>query len=249
MELNEENYYKIYYDPKNGLATAHNLIVFGLRQILQVKHMKDIEELKSILLKDGKLIEPPKFPDINRLGKFIFEGLIDSIRISICFENYMKALMLSNGYVIHVLSQKKDYKDLYENQKDEPILVNELLKSDEFELDQKKEYHTHPAITKYTIGFRTLIKDKYREIHKIPDEIINIVTNFYDRRNNIHLYFKETFQYGEKTIKELCDLYNFATGSMIKNNNKLVDILKGPDSQKIDPRKIKPLTYKNQTAK
>lgn len=71
MELREDNYYKIYYGPENVYATAHNLIAFGFRQILQVKHMKDFEELKDILLKEGKLVKPYEL-DINKLGEFIF---------------------------------------------------------------------------------------------------------------------------------------------------------------------------------
>jgi len=48
----------------------NDLIAFGFKQILQAKHMKDFEELKDILLKEGKLVEPYEL-DINKLGEFI----------------------------------------------------------------------------------------------------------------------------------------------------------------------------------
>lgn len=147
--------------------------------------------------------------------------------------------MLASGYLIHIISQNKHFIDLYKKQKEEPIEINELLKRKKFDLDQNTKYHVHPAITKKTLGFKTMIKDKYKEKHKIPEKIIGIVNDYYNRRNNLHLYFKETFKYGENTIQELCDIYNFAVSSMIKNNNRLVEILKGPDNHRLDPRQFK----------
>ena len=78
-----DNFHKIYYHENNMLATASNLVHFALGQIVRATHLRNLEELKELIIKDGETSREMNEDKVNRLKKFIFDGLIDSIRISI----------------------------------------------------------------------------------------------------------------------------------------------------------------------
>lgn len=74
-----------------------NLLSFGVTMIAHAKHISEIERLR-VVVNNPELNIPFKL--IPALGEFFLENLIDTIRISICFENYMKAKLLLNGFLV-----------------------------------------------------------------------------------------------------------------------------------------------------
>jgi hypothetical protein len=52
--MTSDNYHQIYYHTNNMYATATNLIHFALGQIIRTTHLKDLDELKELIVKDGE---------------------------------------------------------------------------------------------------------------------------------------------------------------------------------------------------
>lgn len=222
------------------LATATNLVHFALGQVIRATHLKDLDELKELILTNGETSKEMNEQKIEKLKKFIFDGLIDSIRISICFENFIKAILLTNGYLVHVIDKNKDL-DFHKKQKDAPIKINDYLKKYPFQIDPKTDKHIIPHITKNTLSFGIISGTGYQDIVKIPDNIMTFVKQLYNKRNNIHFYNVETFTYGVSTINDLETLKKYSVEKLIDVNNKLVEHLKGPGHLYIDlkNRKLK----------
>lgn len=143
--MNFDNYHQIYYHTNNMYATAINLIHFALGQIIRTTHLKNLDELKELIVKDGETSGEMNEEKIEKLKKFIFDGLIDSIRISICFENSIKAILLSNGYIVHIIDRNKD-KAFHNSQKEAPIKINDYLKKYPFQIDSTTGKHVIPNI-------------------------------------------------------------------------------------------------------
>ena len=234
----EGNYHRIYYHPRNMLATASNLIHFALGQIIRTTHLKDLEELKSLIVENGRTTEQMSQEKITKLKKFIFDGLIDSIRISICFENLIKAILLCNEYLVHVIDRNKD-KKLHLIQKERPIKVSEYLVQYSIEKDKKSGIDIFPHLLNKTLSFSEITGPAYQEVVKIPKEILNIVSPLYKKRNQIHFYHIESFEYGSEIIKDFEKLSSYSVGVLINLNNKIIEKLEGPGHRYIDPDKFK----------
>jgi hypothetical protein len=234
--MTSDNYHQIYYHTNNMYATATNLIHFALGQIIRTTHLKDLDELKELIVKDGETSREMNEEKIEKLKKFIFDGLIDSIRISICFENFIKAILLSNGYIVHIIDRNKD-KDFHNSQKETPIKINDYLKKYPFQIDPATGKHFIPNVTKNTLSFSIISGKGYQEIVKIPDSILDFVKQLYGKRNSIHFYNVETFSYGATTIKDFENLKKYSTEKLSEINNRLVKHLKGPEHHYILPLK------------
>lgn len=235
--MTEDNYHQIYYDPQNMMATASNLIHFALGQILRTTHLKDLEELKGLIIENGETTREMNEEKILKLRKFIFDGLIDSIRISICFENLIKAILLSNQYLVHVIDITGD-KKLHLSQKKRPIKIGEYIQIHPAQKDKITGVDTIPYLLKNTLSFTQITGSSYQKVAKIPNEILNIVKRFYKKRNQIHFYHLDSFEYSSEIIKDFEKLKTYSVGILTDLNNKLVKKLDGPDNRYIDASKI-----------
>lgn len=236
--MEDVNFHKIYYHPKNMMATASNLIHFALGQILRTTHLKDLEELKELIVDDGKTTTVMTEDKIMKLRKFIFDGLIDSIRISICFENLIKAILLCNEYLVHVVDRNKN-KDLHFSQKSTPIKLGMYIKDYPPLKDTTTNTDIIPNITKNTLSFNDITGPAYQDVVKIPSEILEIVKPLYKKRNQIHFYHQESFEYSSEIIEDFGKLKRYSVGVLVELNNKLVKKLEGPDSRYIDISTLK----------
>lgn len=233
--IDPANYHQIYYAPENMRATALNLLHFAFRQALSATHLKDFDELNELMIENGELTKIMDDDKIMRLRKFIFEGLIDSIRISICYENFMKGILLANGYLVHVIDRKKD-RNLSILQKKEPIPISEFRIENKPKKNPKSGMDEYPTLTKRTLSFENLLKRKYQDVIKIPESILVIVKKLYLKRNQQHFYNSETFSYSLKVINEFDELKKYTAGILITLNNKLVKSLNGPEHHYINPK-------------
>lgn len=220
------------------MATASNLIHFALGQILRTTHLKDLEELKELIVVDGKTTTEMNEEKIMKLRKFIFDGLIDSIRISLCFENLIKAILLCNEYLVHVIDRNKNT-DMHFSQKTMPIKIGTYIKQYPPYKDQATNTHIIPNITKNTLSFNDITGPGYQDVVKIPKEILEIVKPLYRKRNQIHFYHQESFEYSSEIIEDFGKLKRYSVGVLINLNNKLVEKLEGPGSRYIDISTLK----------
>lgn len=222
------NHYKIYYRGTNINAICVNLLHFAFGQFNRATHIKKLDGLKSIFIEDDKIVDSLSDEKKDKMTEFIFDGLIDSIRIIICYENFMKSILLSKKFLVHEIDKKVD--DKYHNiQKREPVNLDEYLEKHPWIKDNSLGYHVLPGITKRTIKFSSLLKKKYSDVMLIPDSIIEIVKNHYSKRNEIHFYMEERFNYSMKTISEWEELRDYTNKVIANCNNKIIVGSKLPD--------------------
>lgn len=236
----DSNFQIVYYHRRNAIGIADNLLTFGYRQFAATNRLKEINTLKELCesLKLKKLN-----PTDERIMLLAFEHLIDTIRISICFENFFKGLLLANGYVVHKLD-KNTFPSLSKEQFKRPILLDEVLKQKDWEINGslnikdiflKKQIR---GILKNTIGLSVLGKKKYLEAIKFSKDIYALLKSDFEYRNNLHYYTSETFSISIDDYDSFVKIIEFVNCNVVRCQNNMIEILGKEDSYK-----IKKITY------
>lgn len=177
------------------------------------------------------------------VSDFALNQLTDCIKITICFENYMKAILLLNGFIIHKLD-KQIFPKLYQEQFERPISLNEIKAISNWELNEKINSDNEglrfqiKGITKSTIGMKELLSPNYQNICKMHKEILAICQPYFKYRNNLHLYMDESFSLIETDYLGLTKLIDFLNPNLVTIQNNLVDKF-----NKSDAYKLKTLEY------
>ena len=155
-----------------------------------------------------------------------YESLIDSVKICTAFENYNKAMLLKNGYLVHQISSKTN-RALAERQKNEPILINEFLISNKFKSDdQTGRLHLDVLQNFKTISFNLTLKDSYQSIISLDREFHHFLNGMNNRRNRLHFYKNA---YGVFNLTTLLKTLSFAKEYGTKQIENQLDALKGVD--------------------
>lgn len=130
-----------------------------------------------------------------------YENLIDAVRISLAFENYNKAILLSKGYVVHKLTTitNDEIKKLKKEQEimKAPIPIETLIKVDTliqeepgwgkyFLMSIGKKHNNKLSANFKTISYLDTLSEKYQSIIKTPSDFIHLLKSFYKRRNQLH---------------------------------------------------------------
>ena len=208
------------------MGLSMGLIIFGYRQFLTTKRFEKLPVLKKLCDEIS-----PSPPDFNLISDLAFDGLLDSIKITICFENFVKALLLSNGFVIHKLD-KNIFSDLWKEQFSKPITVKQITDIKEWEITQginlpeewmKKQIK---GIGKNTIGMKELLSPGYLTPLGIDDKIIELCNSYFQYRNNLHLYSGEFFSLTKSDYKDFTQIIDFINRDLVRIQNMIVDELK-----------------------
>jgi len=139
------------------------------------------------------------FSELIELLQNIESPVLDAVRIVICFENYLKAKMLLNGYLIHQMDvnvcrggysqfvTKNTKKELL--QKTTPVLIDDIKQA-----EGQDHWSTEPlqTLTKQTIGMGILLeRPKYRALYstdQAPDDqkMFSVLQGLNNTRNTLH---------------------------------------------------------------
>ncbi|MBK7958955.1 MAG: hypothetical protein IPK03_13180 [Bacteroidetes bacterium] len=236
MHQLKENFQVIYYAPINSLGVAMNLISFGYLQFKNNTKIKEIELLKRLCFGTKEFSKN----DVNSaLELFVSNNLIDSIRIIICFENYMKAEYFAQGYLIHRLNKEK-FKDLAKEQNKRPVLLSEVLELSKWEINstlktfkESTRYQIKGILTN-TIGMKELLSVGYLTKINFPEDIANICKDYNTYRNNLHLYMEENMTLSEESFYELTKLTDFVNNKIVSLHNTIVDKIGKGEQYKIE---------------
>lgn len=235
----EENFQVIYYSKNNSLGCAMNLIRFGYAQFLNNTKVKEINLYRNLCFDTEKNIENDKL----KISSFVLNNLIDSIRIVICFENYLKAIHLANGYLIHKLN-KDIFPELAKQQFSRPILLSEIINQSKWEINEKlktKNENTKnqiKGIMDSTISMKVLLSKEYLSIIKFPEDIANICKTYNEYRNNLHFYISERISFSKESYQELIKLVDYVNVHVVRIHNLMINKI-GKDEQ----YKIKKIEY------
>lgn len=211
MDENEfrEKYFHVatYWHKSNLKTTASNLWANGISIFKRAEIIMRFDDYKSI---SAGRSTPPNIDDIS---PFIFESIMDKTRIITCFENFMKGVLILNGYVVHVISKSK--KGLKKRQENEPILATDLFTLSSFDNLEKKNL-TDLETTWKTINFTTLLKPGYQSILMLPKPILHALTRLNEERNMLHFVRVINFEHSEQLIKMYSDLIDFVDRIMFQ---------------------------------
>ncbi len=198
------NFQTIYRNQENARGIAITMIDFGYKQFKTTFKSQNLEKLKNICEKGFYA------PSDNELIlDFVFNELTDSIKLSICFENIMKAILLSNLYVIHAIdSNIPELKPLASKQRKEPIQVKELLNISPWQhnnnidcIDESVKQQIR-GLKEQTINYSTMIGNTaYLNHFNFPSTIIELLQSENLQRNRLHLYNYASFQARKSTYE------------------------------------------------
>ena len=236
MEEIAKNHQLVYRDIRNAKGMSMGLLTFGYRQFLTTKRFEKLAVIKK-LCEDFSPTQPP---DIRLLSDLAFDNLLDSIKITICFENFIKSLLLSNGFVIHKLD-KAIFPELAKEQYSKPISFHRVKAICDWEINPKLNVPEEwmkkqiKGINTMTIGMKELLSADYLSLLNISDEIIKICTPYFKYRNNLHLYSGESITFTKSDYKDFVKIIDFINRDLIRIQNMIVDDLNKGDNYKLPP--------------
>jgi hypothetical protein len=214
-----------YFAERNMKAFAANMIIFGCETFARAKHIKEIEELSSQIDIQDSFAREGKGPNqetIAIMGEFVLDTIPDWIRITICFENYMKAILLMNGFLIHKIDKNvTSLKTLANNQNKKPISLSRFQELRNFSMNIETRQWMLEGLKPQTIDFSVLLWKKYQDEIKLPEKILELISEINTKRNNLHFYHEATNAYSQIFIEELKQLNKFVKEEMMNLVSKL----------------------------
>ena len=225
MNEQTENYQIVYYNIENCIGTSMNLMLFGLMQFKETYLYNNQDKLKALSENNNQAFYSKELPN------FILNSLPDSIRVHMCFENYLKALHLTHYHVIHELD-KSAFPELFKKQRKEPISFNEILERKQFQEDTRINLPTKELRLKIKGIKRILSQDTYLKKINFPSSIIEILKPYFDYRNNLHYTPLLSYKINSNSYSDFRILIDFINENLIKQLNHISEKIPGSKNNK-----------------
>lgn len=193
------------------------MIVFGSQTFVKAKHIKKLDELSNIidtLDKSAQEEIQPSQEIKQKTSEFLLETIPDWIRISICFENYMKAILLVNGFLIHKID-KISLKTMANNQNKKPISLFEFNQFYNYSVEIDSRRWILEGLKPQTIDFSVLLRKKYQDVIQLPEKILGLIYEINSKRNNLHFYHEAKNSYSFDFIEDLRLMEKFVKEHMM----------------------------------
>lgn len=130
---------------------------------------------------------PPSPYQFHRLHFLNIENLL----IGTGFELALKARLIGDGYVVHVIRNKEPFKALANRQRTEPVLFADLLAIEGYIYEPKpdgKSMNHLQGLTKNSLNFDKILNEPgYRSVLALNDLTMEVIDYYREARNNIHL--------------------------------------------------------------
>ena len=109
------------------------------------------------------------------------------MKIGCGFELSLKSQLLSAGYIIHEIDRSlPKYEELAKKQKNSPIKIDELMSISGYMFNGK--HNIIPGITQKSVQFSSILdKHGYRKAYLLDSRTLDIISDYKDLRNSIHL--------------------------------------------------------------
>ncbi len=205
----------IYSSEEKINETAISLILFGAKIFNDTKIIKELDLLESLNDRlDNETLELPN----DELHEFMFEWLVDCVKILIFFENYMKAELMANGFCVHKLNNEiPEFKKLAKKQGREPIPISLINSIEPFEVYIETEQVFHRAIKEITIGINEMVSsDNYFKYYKFSIDDLSFLKEIIRYRNKLHFNDSISFAISSEKIKRIKSIKLFVE-NLIEN--------------------------------
>ncbi|MGI4862746.1 MAG: hypothetical protein ACRYFZ_02410 [Janthinobacterium lividum] len=199
----------LYADGKQQYHAAYSLIIFGAENLKRANLIKGLDKLET----NSKLIQLGL--EYNRMAfvqEFMWDYLIDCIRILMFFEGYMKAEIIKGDCCVHNINHDGaclSFKQLAKEQKSRPIKLKEIANIEPFVCDASKEIVTHNCIRATTLSVNILLSSQYRVFYQFDDAIAEDIKYFNEIRNGLHFNINTEIQLGPSLVERLKRINDF----------------------------------------
>jgi hypothetical protein len=209
MSDNDYNADHICYADEQDRKNISCKLLFSAYQLFtkahRVHHFEDIKQ--NIYELDEK-----NYENISMAWQFSGEVLLDGIKISTCFENYIKAELLLAGFVIHKIDRNiEQFRHLESTQKRRPIRIDEFREMQDYAYDEALHEYYLPGLIPITLDYSLLLnKEAYIRVHRIPQAILQLLREYNTTRNTLHFLKGYGDKYDRTLIHETEMLITFA---------------------------------------
>jgi len=208
IDLIKRNPHSIYDAAEIQMHCSLELLHFGKYHFNSSYIIENLKSL-NVICENSNPTNPPKREEIE---KFVINSLMDSIKISICFENFGKSILLAKGYLIHIVN-KDICPELSRKQKKEPIYISELIN---FLQNRKKDKSLpnsvvmNKVLLDQTINYGLMLKkESYFSKCLLPKDQIELLKQIHNSRNQLHLANSINFKLRNTSFQEYNALKNF----------------------------------------
>jgi hypothetical protein len=193
----------IYADPPRQLEAAGSLIIFGIEQLKRAKIIDKVADLEfcNTLMQNNL-----PYNRMALLENFMWDYLIDAVRILVFFEGYMKAELIIKGFCIHNLNKDGPYSALSaltSQQRKRPVLLDEIQTVIPFAFTKNPDTIAHGGLKETTLGVSTLLLPKYRAHYQFDDILADDIKYFNAVRNKLHLNASAEFELSPMLIARI----------------------------------------------
>ncbi|NVK83166.1 MAG: hypothetical protein HWE21_02530 [Cytophagia bacterium] len=184
---------------------------FGKHQFNDSFIIQNLSNLETLCVTSS----PNNPPKQEQIEGFVFNSLIDSVKISMCFENFGKSMLLVQGYLVHNIN-KDIYPELAKKQRVEPVFIDELpddwIISGKIKTQDESLQRVKKGLLHQTINYSTTLKEEaYIKACKYKDEHLDLLKRINSYRNNLHLSSSLNFILRDNTYDEYLQLHKFVT--------------------------------------
>jgi len=248
MKNEEQNYALAYFSPVTRYKFATSLIHFGISQFRRAKVISNYKKLCNLIENQN-----PSKGDLRTLMEIVNDQLVDFVRIIICYENYLKAFLIANEYVVHELKQTGPYADLFKDQRDRPISIFDLIQIDAFKLDREKDLFKHEGLTFKTLTISKLLSKKYQEVIQMQPKVFESLNKIKRYRNNVHFFLQEKGKVDPEFCNMLGHLIQYVEKVIVPNHDLMIEELIRIENEEIKNKsdllkmeKIKTLSHEEE---
>ncbi len=128
-----------------------------------------------------------------------YEKLTDYVKISIAFENFNKAVLLQNGYLVHKIQKNNITKDFYKIQdKGKPVKINDFKEVNDFIQKSRFGKYYLDGLQKGfpTISYSLTLNEFHQEIIGLDSSLLYRLKQLNEKRNKLHFFtdYKGAFE-------------------------------------------------------
>ena len=203
-----------YYDEKQAQQFATSLLRFGYMNFLTAKVIRDFDKLGGL----GNINNFQQ--NYNEIFLFTLESLSDATKIVGCFDNYMKAILLSEGFLVNLI-EGEGYEALAEAQQSRPVHLSEMRAIQDFEGDDASGYRL-AGIISATLDFETLLELQYQELLQIPFNIVSALRGLYQKKQEQPFYHYIELALSKQAIEDFAAMKTFVEEKMASELENLM---------------------------
>ncbi len=177
---------RAYYSKEYAERILDELFYNAYRTIKSVYLFQNFEEYLIQLKSDRNEGKQQEYWNAS-----YYEKLTDYIKISIAFENFNKAILIENGYLVHKLKKTTNTKELYKRQiNGQPIRIEELKSNCCFIKDSPISKYYLDGLQKGfpTISYSETLNENYQSIISLDSELLYRLKEINGLRNKLHFF-------------------------------------------------------------